>query len=173
MIRDVAGHTQTSMTDRDMRLAAILRGGRFGRPFPEGPGALLRSGPGLDRLRRGRQRFSKSSCGVDVVQTSLRPGRCSGARLRGRFGQGGVDGTRTRTKQFPSAGRRRDIRRYVRDEPRLNPRLSHSDRESRRPREAPRLVHAAQDRRHTVPGCISIQRLDEQGLVVKGERAQA
>jgi integrase len=41
MIRDVAGHTQTSMTDRYMRSAAILRGGRFGQPFPALPGSLL------------------------------------------------------------------------------------------------------------------------------------
>jgi hypothetical protein len=41
MIRDVAGHTQTSMTDRYMRSAAILRGGRFGRPFPPLPRGLL------------------------------------------------------------------------------------------------------------------------------------
>jgi len=41
MIRDVAGHTQTSMTDRYMRSAAILRGGRFGQPFPTLPPALL------------------------------------------------------------------------------------------------------------------------------------
>lgn len=36
-IRDVAGHTQTSMTDRYMRAAAILRGGRFGEVFPPLP----------------------------------------------------------------------------------------------------------------------------------------
>lgn len=40
-IRDIAGHTQTSMTDRYMRSAAILRGGRFGKPFPELPGRLI------------------------------------------------------------------------------------------------------------------------------------
>jgi integrase len=33
-IRDLAGHTQTSMTDRYMRAAGVLRGGRFGLPFP-------------------------------------------------------------------------------------------------------------------------------------------
>jgi hypothetical protein len=39
-IRDIAGHTQTSMTDRYMRAAGVLHGGRFGRPFPS-LGALL------------------------------------------------------------------------------------------------------------------------------------
>ena len=36
-IRDVAGHTQTSMTDRYMRQAGVLRGGRFGEVFPALP----------------------------------------------------------------------------------------------------------------------------------------
>lgn len=40
-IRDVAGHTQTSMTDRYMRNAAILRSGRFGEPFPALPPGLI------------------------------------------------------------------------------------------------------------------------------------
>jgi integrase len=40
-IRDVLGHTQTSMTDRYMRAAAMLRGGRFGQPFPPLPAPLL------------------------------------------------------------------------------------------------------------------------------------
>jgi len=44
-IRDVAGHAQTSMTDRYMRAAGILRSGRFGRPFPTLPASLY-SGPG-------------------------------------------------------------------------------------------------------------------------------
>jgi len=39
-IRDIAGHTQTSMTDRYMRAAGILRGGRFGQPFPTLPTSL-------------------------------------------------------------------------------------------------------------------------------------
>jgi len=39
-IRDVAGHTATSMTDRYMRAAGMLRGDRFGRPFPTLPGVL-------------------------------------------------------------------------------------------------------------------------------------
>lgn len=50
LIRDVLGHTQTSMTDRYMRAAAILRGGRFGEPFPARP-------------RRNRCR-TKNSCGA-------------------------------------------------------------------------------------------------------------
>ncbi|HSY24083.1 MAG TPA: site-specific integrase [Polyangiaceae bacterium] len=41
IIRDVAGHTQTSMTDRYMRSAAVLRGGRFGQPFPAVPASLI------------------------------------------------------------------------------------------------------------------------------------
>jgi len=40
-IRDIAGHTQTAMTDRYVRSAAMLRGGRFGLPFPTLPAALL------------------------------------------------------------------------------------------------------------------------------------
>jgi hypothetical protein len=52
MIRDIAGHTQTAMTDRYMRAAAILRGGRFGQPFPAIPASLGRaSGPGLGQRR--------------------------------------------------------------------------------------------------------------------------
>lgn len=39
-IRDVLGHTQTSMTDRYMRSAAMLRGGRFGEVFPPLPASL-------------------------------------------------------------------------------------------------------------------------------------
>jgi integrase len=39
-IRDIAGHTQTSMTDRYMRAAGVLRGGRFGAPFPPLPPEL-------------------------------------------------------------------------------------------------------------------------------------
>jgi hypothetical protein len=44
-IRDIAGHTQTSMTDRYMRAAGILRGGRFGAVFPTLPAELSSSGP--------------------------------------------------------------------------------------------------------------------------------
>jgi integrase len=40
-IRDIAGHAQTSMTDRYMRAAGVLRGGRFGEVFPPLPGSLL------------------------------------------------------------------------------------------------------------------------------------
>lgn len=36
-IRDVLGHTQTAMTDRYVRDAAIVRGGRFGEVFPALP----------------------------------------------------------------------------------------------------------------------------------------
>jgi integrase len=39
-IRDILGHTQTSMTDRYMRSANVLRGGRFGTPFPPVPATL-------------------------------------------------------------------------------------------------------------------------------------
>ena len=34
VLRDIAGHTQTAMTDRYVRAAGVLRGGRFGDPFP-------------------------------------------------------------------------------------------------------------------------------------------
>jgi len=40
-IRDVAGHAMTSQTDRYMRAAGLLRGGRFGDVFPELPGDLV------------------------------------------------------------------------------------------------------------------------------------
>jgi integrase len=43
-IRDIAGHTNTTMTDVYVRAATIVRGGRFGQPFPELPGALLDRG---------------------------------------------------------------------------------------------------------------------------------
>jgi integrase len=45
-IRDVAGHTQTSMTDRYMRAATMLRSGRFGEVFPPlpDPSDLVSSG---------------------------------------------------------------------------------------------------------------------------------
>jgi integrase len=39
-LRDIAGHTQSSMTDRYVRAAGVLRGGRFGAPFPPLPAAL-------------------------------------------------------------------------------------------------------------------------------------
>ena len=43
-IRDIAGHTQTSMTDRYMRAAGILRGGRFGQVFPTLPDGARQTG---------------------------------------------------------------------------------------------------------------------------------
>jgi integrase len=36
-IRDVMGHTSTSMTDKYLRNAQAVRGGSFGQPFPELP----------------------------------------------------------------------------------------------------------------------------------------
>ena len=39
-IRDIAGHTQVSMTDRYIRSATMLRGGRFGQVFPSLPAPL-------------------------------------------------------------------------------------------------------------------------------------
>jgi integrase len=36
-IRDIAGHTMTSMTDRYMRTAGVIRAGRFGEVFPPLP----------------------------------------------------------------------------------------------------------------------------------------
>jgi hypothetical protein len=41
-IRDIAGHTQVSTTDRYIRSATMLRGGRFGEVFSGSPGASLR-----------------------------------------------------------------------------------------------------------------------------------
>ncbi len=40
-IRDMLGHTQTSMTDRYIRAAGLLRGGRFGQPFPPLPESIF------------------------------------------------------------------------------------------------------------------------------------
>ncbi len=49
-IRDVLGHTHTNMTDRYMRNAAMLRGGRFGEPFPPLPADLLMGEDGLGQV---------------------------------------------------------------------------------------------------------------------------
>lgn len=46
-IRDTLGHTHTNMTDRYMRNASMLRGGRFGEPFPPLPADLLMGEDGL------------------------------------------------------------------------------------------------------------------------------
>jgi len=54
-IRDIAGHTQTSMTDRYMRAAGILRSGRFGQPFPPIPESLWTAPPVCLRGRKPRQ----------------------------------------------------------------------------------------------------------------------
>ena len=76
-IRDVLGHTQTSMTDRYMRSAAMLRGGRFGSPFPPLPERLSAS-------RAFRSTFAfESEIPAEII-----------GKTRGTFG--GADGTRTR-----------------------------------------------------------------------------
>ena len=60
-IRDILGHTQTSMSDRYMRAAAVLRGGRFGEPFPPLPAAIC-------RVRvSDSQRSEPSKCASNVV----------------------------------------------------------------------------------------------------------
>ncbi len=78
-IRDILGHTQTSMTDRYVRAAAVLRGGRFGQPFPPLPPGLL---GGTKKADRGPHQptdqpiklpnaviLSKISCGADGTRT--------------------------------------------------------------------------------------------------------
>ncbi len=60
-IRDVLGHTLTQMTDRYMRSAAVLRGGRFGVPFPPLPAGLGFSG-GFAAKRNLPAHFSGNSC---------------------------------------------------------------------------------------------------------------
>jgi hypothetical protein len=61
-IRDVRGHTQTSVTDRYLRAAAMLRGGRFGGPFPALPESLSKApatGPKKLPLDRGQFKLAK------------------------------------------------------------------------------------------------------------------
>jgi integrase len=67
-IRDIAGHTQTSMTDRYMRAAGVLRGGRFGQPFPPLP-------PSLFEFRLGVPGFQSKT--VNIYREKLRGGRDS------------------------------------------------------------------------------------------------
>jgi hypothetical protein len=55
-IRDLLGHTQTSMTDRYMRNATAVRGGAFGEVFPALPDSLL----GIAPNRPGAIRVSRS-----------------------------------------------------------------------------------------------------------------
>jgi integrase len=57
-IRDIAGHTMTAMTDRYMRAAGVLRGGRFGDVFPTlpDPSDLLLGVSSLNRLLDDSQR---------------------------------------------------------------------------------------------------------------------
>ncbi len=74
-IRDVLGHTQTQMTDRYMRSAAMLRGGRFGDPFPPLPPSLTEAAKGLESKRR-----------------QFKPGQLVGIAAQ----NSGADGTRTR-----------------------------------------------------------------------------
>jgi hypothetical protein len=66
-LRDILGHTQTSMTDRYMRAAGILHGGRFGRPFPS-LGALLgqaKCGPSAENALLTMRNYS----GADGTRT--------------------------------------------------------------------------------------------------------
>lgn len=63
-IRDVLGHTQTSMTDRYMRDATIVRSGRFGAPFPELPGESYSNRSGRFGGSRSSQKQAVLS-GVD------------------------------------------------------------------------------------------------------------
>lgn len=70
MIRDVAGHTQTSMTDRYMRSAAVLRGGRFGQPFPAIPAALVEC---VDQVWPSRNEKTRESAGFVAGWTGLEP----------------------------------------------------------------------------------------------------
>jgi integrase len=72
MIRDVAGHTQTSMTDRYMRSAAVLRGGRFGQPFPPMPGGLLER---VAQVWPSLERIACTSAGLRAGWTGLERGQ--------------------------------------------------------------------------------------------------
>jgi Phage integrase family len=74
-IRDIAGHTQTSMTDRYMRAAGVLRGGRFGEPFPPLPPSLFRRAgevvsSGSDQIRStNKAAFLTTYSGADGTRT--------------------------------------------------------------------------------------------------------
>ena len=61
-IRDVLGHTQTSMTDRYMRSAAVLRGGHFGNPFPTLPVEGLAFRAGFASEAKLSAYFPRKSC---------------------------------------------------------------------------------------------------------------
>jgi len=76
-IRDVLGHTQTSMTDRYMRSASVLRGGAFGRPFPPLPTSLV---VGVERSsERSKSRRAIGQPAMTVAEF-LRRGRDSNPR---------------------------------------------------------------------------------------------
>jgi integrase len=76
-IRDIAGHTQTSMTDRYMRAAGVLRGGRFGEVFPPlpEPSELL-----LPVSSRNRPETKPKSASGDDYRYIQRRGRDSNPR---------------------------------------------------------------------------------------------
>ncbi len=99
-IRDIAGHTQTSMTDRYMRSAAILRGGGSVRPFPPLPTSLTEAAEGLESKRpdssnpanlRGSLRKTAGRTGLEPAasgvtgrrynQLNYRPERFDSSRL--------------------------------------------------------------------------------------------
>ncbi len=71
-IRDIAGHTQTSMTDRYMRAAAILRGGRFGEVFAPLPACLLESNDESDETGESLARSSEKHGGGAGNRTRVR-----------------------------------------------------------------------------------------------------
>jgi hypothetical protein len=78
-IRDVLGHMQTSMTGRHVRAAAMLRGGRFGQPFPPLPPSLLTAlGDEAKKLESGRGQFVPSNFGDSLLKQ--RGGRDSNPR---------------------------------------------------------------------------------------------
>lgn len=87
-IRDVLGHTQTSMTDRYTRAAGILRGGRFGVVFPALPGSLTRP------PTSGGGRPDSGDCGPFAVFAESKYAKLCGA-----------DGTRRRVEDV---AKRRD-----------------------------------------------------------------
>ena len=77
-IRDIAGHSQTQMTDRYVRSAAVLRGGRFGSPFPALPGSLLEAPEVLVEFRLSQPKLEAN------YSESLRGGRGSKTMLLGK-----------------------------------------------------------------------------------------
>jgi integrase len=76
-IRDIAGHSNTSQTDRYMRSAGLMRGGRFGTPFPVLPAGLV---PLREQSSLNRPGTELAAVSIGKVSTIQRRGRDSNPR---------------------------------------------------------------------------------------------